>query len=341
MPVKERGNSWEAAVSKRGRRWRFSFNTKAEADTWEKEALAALARGEDPKDPRSGSAAIGSGMTLEDLFEYTVKNRWKSKSYSLIRNARTCVDTIGPRVRVADVDMQSIDRAIQIWTEQGNAGATINRKLASLSTMLTEAQRLGVIVSKPHLRRQKESEHRLRWFSKDEEKDIVQFFRHIGQHDMADLCIVAADTGLRLGTLLGLDHKDLEINPEPQKSYLRISGAKMKNGKEHHIPLTRRARDILAPRVSLRPNLFTITYFSVQHYWRVMRESLGKAGDEQFVFHVFRHTFCSRLVQRGVPIEVVQKLAGHETLQMTMRYAKLAPRNLNSAIDVLEDSKDG
>lgn len=71
-----------------------------------------------------------------------------------------------------------------------------------------------------------------------------------------------------------------------------------------------------------------------------MREALGMQHDKQFVFHVFRHTFCSRLVQAGVPIEVVQKLAGHETLQMTMRYAKLAPRNLTSAISVLERKEE-
>lgn len=35
-----------------------------------------------------------------------------------------------------------------------------------------------------------------------------------------------------------------------------------------------------------------------------MREFLGFADDEQFVFHVLRHTFVSRLVQRGVPLKV-------------------------------------
>ncbi|NMM78318.1 hypothetical protein B2J88_35350 [Rhodococcus sp. SRB_17] len=65
-----------------------------------------------------------------------------------------------------------------------------------------------------------------------------------------------------------------------------------------------------------------------------MREFLGYGEDEQFVFHVLRHTFVSRLVQRGVSLKVCSELAGHRTIITTMRYAKLAPRNLTDAINL-------
>lgn len=45
------------------------------------------------------------------------------------------------------------------------------------------------------------------------------------------------------------------------------------------------------------------------------------------VFHTLRHTFASWLVQNGVSLEVISKLLGHSSLQMTMRYAHLDPVN--------------
>ena len=60
------------------------------------------------------------------------------------------------------------------------------------------------------------------------------------------------------------------------------------------------------------------------------------ANDKEAVPHALRHTFCSRLVQRGVPILTVKELAGHLSLETTLRYAHLAPHNLVDAVNLLE-----
>ena len=52
--------------------------------------------------------------------------------------------------------------------------------------------------------------------------------------------------------------------------------------------------------------------------------------------HVLRHTCASRLVQGGIDIRRVQTWLGHQTLQMTMRYAHLASQDLDSCVPVLE-----
>lgn len=38
--------------------------------------------------------------------------------------------------------------------------------------------------------------------------------------------------------------------------------------------------------------------------------------------HVARHTFASRLINKGVPISTIQKVIGHRKLETTMIYAK-------------------
>ena len=39
--------------------------------------------------------------------------------------------------------------------------------------------------------------------------------------------------------------------------------------------------------------------------------------------HIFRHTAASLALQRGMPIEQVQKFLGHARIQTTLRYAKV------------------
>ena len=36
--------------------------------------------------------------------------------------------------------------------------------------------------------------------------------------------------------------------------------------------------------------------------------------------HLFRHTFCTKLLRRGVDITTVSKLAGHDSVNMTAKY---------------------
>jgi len=80
-------------------------------------------------------------------------------------------------------------------------------------------------------------------------------------------------------------------------------------------------------------HIFTLKVHQIRSAWDRMKNTLGL---HDLRFHDTRHTFASRLVQRGVPIPEVQELLGHRDIQMTMRYSHLAPQNLRSAIDKLE-----
>lgn len=48
--------------------------------------------------------------------------------------------------------------------------------------------------------------------------------------------------------------------------------------------------------------------------------------------HVLRHTSASRFVMNGGNILTLQKILGHQSLAMTMRYAHLAPDHLQDAV---------
>ena len=79
-----------------------------------------------------------------------------------------------------------------------------------------------------------------------------------------------------------------------------------------------------------------LTFNRVQYIWSMIRKET-KVTDPEFTIHSLRHTFASRLVQKGVPLYTVQKLLGHTDIRTTQRYAHLAPDNLKQAIEKLND----
>jgi integrase len=69
--------------------------------------------------------------------------------------------------------------------------------------------------------------------------------------------------------------------------------------------------------------------------WWIER-ACKRAGLRQLGWHCLRHTFASHLAMRGAPLKAIQELLGHATIQMTMRYAHLAPEVARDAVRLLD-----
>jgi len=56
---------------------------------------------------------------------------------------------------------------------------------------------------------------------------------------------------------------------------------------------------------------------------------------ENIHFHTLRHSFASRLIQKGASVFVVKELLGHEDIKTTQIYSHLQTENLTEAINLL------
>jgi len=53
--------------------------------------------------------------------------------------------------------------------------------------------------------------------------------------------------------------------------------------------------------------------------------------------HILRHTAITRLVEANVDLPTIQKVSGHKTLSMVLRYTQLSDEHVDESMSVLDD----
>lgn len=334
--IRPKGRGFQADIRvQNGTRLRPSFETYDQANDWLRTIEEKVRTGQDVSlDVAQSSRAVA--MNLRELAEEVLNRHWRGRKseLSLWRNAKDVYQRLGASRSVREVNENVIDDLVYQLERDGKSNGTINRRLAAVSKMLRHAYRRGYIARLPVIERKREPEGRIRWVTEAEEQAMLAKFREIDRDDVSDFCTVLVDTGLRTGELFKLCGRD--VNVDERVIYLWDT----KNGRSRSVPLTNRAVEALQRNYKEDSNqpLFTFSQDSFSHTWKTMKHMVGLGSDKDFVPHCLRHTCASRLIQRGVDLRVVQEWLGHRAISTTLRYAHLAPKNLESARDVLEIS---
>ena len=159
---------------------------------------------------------------------------------------------------------------------------------------------------------------------------------------LKEIIVFALNTGMRQGEILALQWQDIDF----ERGTLLVM--KSKNGTRRTIPLNATVYELLACRqaeTGAKTGLvFTTqerTRIKPRYLVRAFQKAVRRSGIAHFRFHDLRHTFATRLVQRGVDLYRVQRLLGHKTSVMTQRYAHHSPESLREGVRVLENSRPG
>ncbi|MDN0069716.1 tyrosine-type recombinase/integrase [Collinsella ihumii] len=150
-----------------------------------------------------------------------------------------------------------------------------------------------------------------------------------------DLAIVdmLATTGMRVGELVGLDIAD--INLQERERIVTGKGNKQRpvyfdaRAKLHlQAYLDTRADDCPALFVSLDATAERLSIGGVETRLRNLGETCGVSRVHP---HKFRRTLATHAIDKGMPVEQVQKLLGHARIDTTMHYAMVNQNNVKAS----------
>lgn len=156
-----------------------------------------------------------------------------------------------------------------------------------------------------------------------------------GCSTIRDLAIVdmLASTGMRVGELVGLDIEDIDL----QERECIVTG---KGNKQRPVYFDARAKLHLQAYLESRTDGSSALFVSLDRAATRMSiggiegrlRALGKrCGVGRVYPHLFRRTLATHAIDKGMPIEQVQKLLGHARIDTTMHYALVNQNNVKAS----------
>lgn len=134
-------------------------------------------------------------------------------------------------------------------------------------------------------------------------------------------------TGARISTLYAIKKNDLT------EDGLQLYNVKCKRYYAYIIPIQcKEIRDLWLFGSDVGGIFGSKKFHASLNSW--MRYHFGKDSKGQTLSaHSIRHTFASRAVQNGVPLEIVSKLLDHQSMSVTAKYyAKFSPKQISDAV---------
>lgn len=347
---------WWTSYTVDGRRFRYSLDTddadvaaiKAADD--HRKALIGHITGE--KDEIDLDHALGRYVMEVARFQTSfATTRHQAKPLLRLLGRRTRLSAIGDKAVSGYVARRRGERARRGRSPRKGRGsapmdrrvsnATVNREVELLRRIVNKAASpawgyaTAVVDWQRHLL--EESEGNTRWLSRAQVDRILA----VSPAHMKGPLIAALCTGLRAQNVMRLDWREVDL--QARLITVRIKSRKP-GGRELAVPI---AGPLLALLANLGPKDAGRVFLyrgrpirtDVRHAWLTALRKAGIAS--HYTWHDLRHTAASWMRQRGVPLDIVQKILGHTDIKSTERYAHIGAQSQADAVAAIAAVLDG
>lgn len=237
------------------------------------------------------------------------------------------------------------------------APRTINKRLEAIRTyfhFLADTKRIPVNPAlKLKLYKIQDRSDSVRWLDRNEKNKLIRYFEdeQMKERNMWRLIrnkaivFTMMHAGLRVGELVGLDvNEDIDLDTR----LLNVRAGK--GGKFRRVELNKEITTLLRKWLVIRKEgphpdslkLFTsqkgeLTIDGVEHIFRQLRK---KVNLPDLTPHVLRHTFGHDMVEKGVRLDLLADMLGHDDINTTRIYTKSSSNERRKAVELLSAERD-
>lgn len=241
--------------------------------------------------------------------------------------------------RLSEITPDLIEKYKLKRRADGLKPGTVNRERSCLVTCLQKAIEWQRLEKNPAtmVKKFREVNAKERILTIEEMKRLLD----AASPELRPVLIIALNTGMRRGEILGLRWKDIDF----VKGFILIGNSK--SGKPRTIPMNavvfetlhemNREREFVFENPGTRTAVKDVKTAFKGACWRAKKNPKDEndKGIEGLRFHDLRHTAASRMIELGADIVSVKEILGHATIQMTMRYCHPTDESKRRAVGKL------
>ncbi|PYG31727.1 tyrosine-type recombinase/integrase [Pelagimonas varians] len=236
---------------------------------------------------------------------------------------------------IGDITAMDFGTAQIRMKQHGLASVSTNQRMKTLKRAMRNAHEWGLIETRPWegVKPLPLPKAPPRVVSLADGLRAADYLRDKGNDATADLIVVLAHTGCRLSEALGLHWEDVNWEADTIKIWritaffkdpVRRVGIKegtKTSASRRTLPMSKSVREILERRKAASNNDLVFPSFVGKPLSSAMASAriakAFKAAGVTGTAHGLRHGFITRLLERGVPLNRVSKLAGHSSTNTT------------------------
>ena len=326
-------NTWGYTFHVDGKRYRKSgFKTKSEA----------LRKAHEHVDEIVSRNTINTEITFEEYYKnwieiYKKYELSKGQYGYYVRSLNLFNKFFGENKLMRNITRTEYQKFIN-WYGKGRTKSTLLKVHQCISQVIRGAYHEGILKSDPTYRVQlnytKESmKEELKYLNMNDYLKLIEYFKSRKEKSYLLLYILAI-TGARFSEVNNLTYNDLNLDS------IHLPGTKTINA-DRTIGVNVKDIQHIRETLSNHPRRLDNKLFGLSNkaVIKSFKRSLNKLNiDSSHTPYSLRHTHCSYLLSKEVPIEYISKRLGHANIKITLEiYSHLFEEDKNKNDDIVRE----